>query len=1608
MKILQLTFKWILRVVLGLLAIVLLAVVALYLPPVQDFVVKTVLEKVNADPAMHISVDRFRLSPPVNLSAGGVTVVQQGDTMVAVNNAGLKVAVLPLLLGNVNVDDLILDGVKFNLGTPDSALYLKSEITSGLIDGVSIGLSSHNIEIETIKVDGTDVFLNLLNDSTATDTVTASEPLPWKILLHDFDLDSLNFAMKMAPTIDSLGVAIPAGNISEATIDLAHQRIDAMSLTVDSLTAAYLTPAVTAKDATVVASPDSVPSSAPWEINVGKIRLSARQGLYGTTDAVPQPGLDMNYIEVTKVDILIDSLYNRGVEIKVPIKRIAAHERSGLDMNLTGLFIMDEDSMNLDDIHLSTLFSAIDLNAMMGMKSTGLPMPLRVKGKGYLSPNDINLAMPAMRTMTAGIPATSLLDINIDIDGTEGWYNVNDISLRLPRCFDIAANGSIYGLPEINDLLGNFDLSGHIANGRWIRPSLVAAKLDKTVAVPPLTLKGDMKMKAGTIQGKLSAVTDKGKIALDASWTGRKEAYNVDLSTTDFPVDAFLPSMGIERVTANANVKGHGYDPTSVKTSLNADVHVRSISYNKHPLTDIALRARVDSGLGDITLSSSNSLASFDIRANGNLSSTPYNWKMQADLDNIDLQGLGLTDSVMKGSANIQGRASVTPGPGGSISANVDLKELDWTMSSSRIYTDGLRAHFLTNDSLTSAMINDHDLTAHFESAMSLDTIMNRFTALSSSLDSVMARHSIDVLAIQQTMPPFTFDMTAGSNNIINNYLTSADMGITGLDMLLRNDSLINMRARVLNFNSGTTVIDTITANIYQTADTLKYLFKVGNRPGTLDQWAHVSAYGRLVGNHASFLINQENIDNLTGYRLGFIGEWQPDEIIVKVVPKNPIIGYKTWTVNDSNFISLNTVHNHFDADLNMRSAESSIHLYTDEAAHKADSLQEDLILDIKDIKLQEWLVLNPFAPPISGNISADMRFGWDDKSINGSGLLSLDDLIYGKERVGSFDLGLELSTNTKGTVRASASLMVDSIKTITAVGNLNDSTARNPFLLDFRMIHFPLHILNPFLPKDMARLNGTLNGVMDITGSLAEPIFNGHLSFDSTSLTIPMFGTTYHFSDNPIPMDSNVVTFDNYRIESANDNPLVIDGTVDARHISDIRIDLDMAGNEMQIINSKKKRGVLVFGKAFANLQASVHGNMERLNVDATVDVLENTNVTYVLSSATENLTSRSNIDMVKFVNFSDSTLVAQEDSITTSSMMLSIDATLRVYQGSVLTVDLSTDGKNRVQLLTSGSLNYNMNYMGDSHVTGRLNLNGGYVRYTPPLMSEKLFNFQEGSYVSFNGNMMNPYLNIKAIDVLRANVQQEGQNSRLINFDVILSITNSLDNMDLAFDLTTNDDITVANELQSMTPEQRANQAMNLLLYNVYTGPGTKASSSLSGNPLYSFLESQVNSWAANNIKGVDLSFGIDQYDRTVDGASQTATSYSYKVSKSLFNDRFKISVGGNYSTDTEANEDIAQNLINDISFEYYLTPSGSMYIKIFRHTGYESILEGEITQTGVGFVYKRKLRKLSEMFKPLYHRVKSIPVLSRRKSEQKEETADPETTSISNETPKTKGEE
>lgn len=1597
--------KWTAIAIVGLIAFI---VFLIYLPPVQDLAVQQVVKSINKGGEMTLSVKKLRLSFPLRLSVDSATMKSQGMDL-AVGKASTKVAFSPLLKGVINAEEINLRDVTVNLGTPDSALYMLSNLREARAVNASVGLSSQEITLADLSADGGRLSLVMTPD-TVPPPASDTAPAQWNITIDRAQLTDIDYSMRMLPTIDSLDCTLSSAVMTDGEVSLRNNRIKVNEIALSGADARYIVPTAEYIASHPVKETEATDTlSTPWTITVDKIRLADSHAIYATAGAVATSNFDPLFIEASEINIAVDSFRNRGTEITVPIKEISARERCGVSMKLTGLFEMDSTEMRATGMRLTTPSSEITLDASMGMmadtraSSTAKgnsgnavslpPTPVSLKMSAEISNDDMRRLVPqAMAPMIASLPRYTPLEATADINGTLQDLDVEELCLELPRHIKLQMEGSVRGFDNLDNAVGNLTINGSMPDGKFLKPMLLDAKMQKEINLPPMSLKGYAGIDRGIINGDIQAWTGDGRLALDASWNNRRKAYDVTFDANSFPVQSIMPGLGLKDVSAEVTLNGVGIDVMDPKTDINANVDLAYLVYNGHALSDIKMDAALSGGMAKINATSNNTLADLTLNAEGNISGQTYDWTFYGDVRNLDLHALALTDSVMGGSVALSGKASFTPGwkkreaytdtigrrrvrryrdivKPMNISGDIDISSLKWRMGKETLTATDMLAAFNASDSTVTAKLSEHDLKLGFSSGVCLDTLLARFTGTSLLLDRCMKRQTLAVDSLQRALPPFGLDLSAGTDNILADYLSQSKITFKSIDFQATNDSLINATGLVTGFKTGETRLDSISLALHQQGDYLTYNINVDNRPGTFDQFAHILAQGYIGSERLALVFRQQNISGDVGYSFGSIISMQDSTTMaLRFVPFHPVIGYKDWEINRDNILTYNFKTHHIDANVDLRNDVSSVEIYTDHdsiVGHSHDTdAQDDVILKLKDIKLSDWLALNPFMPEMKGDVSADLRFHLDMPDINGKGVVSLTDFTYGRKRVGSFDLDLDVSTNAAGTVRASTSLMVDGVKTITAVGNLNDSTAVNPFLLDFRMIRFPLTVVNPFLPPGTAELTGTLNGEMDVTGDLANPIFNGFLDFDSTAVNVDALSTALTFSDKKIPIQDNIVTFSDFEIKGVNENPLQINGTVDMKSLSMIRLDLDMKARNMQIVGSDKRRPGQAYGKAFVNIDGSVKGSLSFLDVNASVNLLPGTNVTYVLADATNIIQSRSNQEMVKFVNFTDTAAVESADSLARPSMLMNIDAQLTISNNTTVAVDLSTNGKNKVQLGANGTINYSLDYMNDENVTGRININDGFVRYTPPLMSEKLFNFEEGSYIAFNGDMMNPILNVHAVDNLKANVTQQGSDTRTVEFNVGLGVTGTLENMNVAFDLSSPNDITVENELKSMSPEQRANQAMNLLIYNVYSGPGTHAS--VGGNPLFSFLSSQLNTWAANTIKGVDLSFGINQYDKTVNGASNSTMSYSYQVSKSLFDDRFKIVVGGNYTTDADADENFAQNLIADISFEYMLNRSGSMYVRLFRHTGYESILEGEITQTGVGFVYKKKLRQLKDMFR------------------------------------------
>ena len=404
------------------------------------------------------------------------------------------------------------------------------------------------------------------------------------------------------------------------------------------------------------------------------------------------------------------------------------------------------------------------------------------------------------------------------------------------------------------------------------------------------------------------------------------------------------------------------------------------------------------------------------------------------------------------------------------------------------------------------------------------------------------------------------------------------------------------------------------------------------------------------------------------------------------------------------------------------------------------------------------------------------------------------------------------------------------------------------------------------------------------------------------------------------------------------------------------------MLAENYMLLNAPRTKESLVYGKVFVDFNATLRGPVDALVMRGNMNLLGNTDVTYVLMDSPLTVQDRLG-DLDTYTSFSDTTTVQKEEAPVVSLGGLDMIMTVQIDPGVRLKADLSADRSSRVELQGGGNLSMQYTPQGDLSLSGRYTLTGGMMKYALPVIPLKEFNINNGSYVEWTGNPMDPMLNLKATERLRASVGSESGQSRMVNFDVSIVVKNRLDNLSLAFEIDAPDDAEVQNQLASMSADERGKQAIAMLATGLYlANSGSSGGGGLNmGSALNSILSSQINA-LAGNLKNASFSMGVEDHDAADAGGKRT--DYSFRYSQRFFNDRFQIVLGGKVSTGAQATNDV-ESFIDNISLEYRLDTSGTRYIRLFHNKNYESVLEGEITETGIGLVLRKRIDRLSELF-------------------------------------------
>ena len=384
-----------------------------------------------------------------------------------------------------------------------------------------------------------------------------------------------------------------------------------------------------------------------------------------------------------------------------------------------------------------------------------------------------------------------------------------------------------------------------------------------------------------------------------------------------------------------------------------------------------------------------------------------------------------------------------------------------------------------------------------------------------------------------------------------------------------------------------------------------------------------------------------------------------------------------------------------------------------------------------------------------------------------------------------------------------------------------------------------------------------------------------------------------------------------------------------------------------------------MVYGRVFSNIDASVRGSLDNLMIRGQLQVLDRTNMTYVLKDSPLSVDDRLN-DLVKFVSFEDTTQVAAEPPAPESTFDLTLG--IDISDAAQFHCSLSDDGESYVDLEGGGLLTLRMTQQGDMRMTGRFTTHSGEMKYALPVIPLKTFTLAEGSYVEFTGDVMNPTLQITAKERTKAVVTENGK-SRSVAFNVGVALTKPLNDMGLEFLIEAPEDLNVQNQLATMTPEQRSKTAVSMMATGMYvTDEGLMSEGGFkANNALNAFLQNEIQHIAGSALKTIDINLGVES------GTSATGTSttdYSFQFAKRFWGNRVSVIIGGKVSTGADATNS-AESFINNVSVEYRLDKSATRYVTVFYDRNINDPLEGQLTKTGAGLMLRRKTDRLGELF-------------------------------------------
>jgi len=1329
---------------------------------------------------------------------------------------------------------------------------------------------------------------------------------------------------------------------------------------------------------------------------LGKFVLNDVKVAYNNTAIAPaKQGMDFNHLNFSKLNLEVRSFKMQDNTFAGNVNSAEIQEARGLDIQKFNTdFVYNDKQAYLKDLYLQTPRTilrdevVLNYNSIEQLSSNlgAVQISANIKDS-KIGFSDILNIVPTLRNTTPfNKYPNAVLNVNANVKGSVNDLLINNLKISGIDQLRVAASGRVKNAMNPDQLYYDLKIAELSSSAKTIYNLVPKNTIPKNISLPSnFSIKAIAKGTTKVVATDLNLYSTLGNASVKANVDMRRknrELYDVKANLQGLQLGKIIQNKEIGAISAQIYAKGESFDFKNANADLKG--HVASAVYKGYRYQNMNLTGKIRRGVYNVVLNSKDPNANLMLTASGVYNEKNPTVKVNGEVIKLDLNKLGFYKDPMILAGKIDGDFSnLDPD---NLNGYLNLKDFAFSDTKEVYPIQEVNLKASSTADSTNIIFNSQIADVELKGKYKLTQI---FGALSNTINQYYQFQKPGKAQKIQAGQFFTFNAKIKNDNLIRKFVPELKSFETiNLNGNYDADSQkIEIDGQIPQVLYGENSIEDATIKVTNENNALQYNLYVAGLKSSSFALNKVGITGDVANNIINYNITTKDQKEVTQFLIAGNAKSLNDITEISLNPNGLKLNYSDWTVSEGNKIQIG--NNGILADnFRLSNAGSEIALQSESQAPNAP-----LNVSLKDFKIETITELIKKDTVLArGTINGTAQLKNITKNMTFTSDLNVSDLIVYGNPVGN--LAIKVNNNAPNLLNADIALSGNN-NDVKILGDYN--TSSSTFDMNMAINQLQMKSVQGFSMNAINNTEGYLSGNLKITGTASKPNILGKVKFNDVGLEIAKTGSDFRKLNDEISFTNRGIEFDNFKIKDKDGNALKVDGQVLTQTYRDFAFNLDVDAQNFKVVNSEKSNDAIMYGVLSIDAGLHIRGDLDLPKVDGRLAVADNTDFTFVLPQSSPTLQERDGI--VEFIDQDQVVLnkTVKADSLNSQSKIKGMDVSVNIEISKKAKMSLLIDKANGdfVKLQGEAELTGGVDPSGKTTLVGVYEVESGSYEMTVSVLKRK-FDIQKGSTITWTGEPTTANLDITAvykteaapIDLVEQQISGEqastlNQFKQRIPFSTLLKMKGELLKPVITFDITTDEknnavsstvtDIVDQKLAQLRTQESEMNkQVFALLLLNRFIGENPfESGAGLSGEMLArqsvsKILSQQLNNLASDLIKGVDLNFDLESSEDYSTGSKNTRTDLNVGLSKKLLNDRLKVSVGSNFALEGEArqNENMT-NIAGDVTVDYSLSRDGRYMLRAYRKNEYQVALQGQIVETGVGFIITLDYDKFRDIF-------------------------------------------